>query len=313
MKPSILFMGTPEFALPSLERLIENDFSIVGVVTQPDRPRGRGQKPVPTAVKVRALEAGIPVYEPERVRDESFLQLFRELAPDMVVLVAFGQILPKEIIDSPPLGCVNVHPSLLPRYRGAAPICRAIMAGETVTGVSIMMMDEGVDSGDVLLQREFPIEPDDTCGDLSDRLSLAGADMLVEAVRSVAAGSAVRVPQDHSLATEAPRLTPKSGHIDWSRSAEEVVNQIRGLSPSPGAYSFLRDRKLKIYFAVAGKEPASGEKDPGRVGKLMEAGLQVMAGDRHVYLLDVQMEGKKRLPIDIFLRGFPLSAEDVLE
>ncbi len=313
MKPTILFMGTPEFAVPSLERLLENDFTVIGVVTQPDRPRGRGRRPTPTPVKVKALEAGLPVYEPERVRDESFLQFFRELAPDMVVLCAFGQILPPDIINTPPLGCLNVHPSLLPRYRGAAPISRAIMAGEKTTGVSIMIMDEGVDSGDIVLQKEMPIEPEDTCGDLAERLALMGADMLVDSVRSMMDGTARPVPQDHTLATPAPRLTPETGHIDWSRPAEEIVNLIRALSPTPGAYSFLRDKKLKIYFAVAGKETASGEKEPGQIGKLMEAGLQVMAGDRHVYLQDVQMEGRKRMPIDIFLRGFKLSDDDVLE
>ncbi|OPL13991.1 MAG: methionyl-tRNA formyltransferase [delta proteobacterium MLS_D] len=313
MKPTILFMGTPEFAVPSLERLIENDYPVIGVVTQPDRPKGRGRKQLPTPVKVRALEAGIPVYEPARVRGESFLEQFRELAPDMVVLAAFGQILPKEIIDTPPLGCLNVHPSLLPRYRGAAPINWALIRGETKTGVSIMLMDEGVDSGDVLLQKEVPIEPEDTCGDLTDRLSLLGADLLLDAVKVVADGTAVPIPQDASAATFAPRLTPETGHIDWSRPAEEVANLIRGLSPVPGAYSFLRDRKLKIFFAVAGKEEASGEKAPGSIGKLVESGLQVMAGDGHVYLQDVQMEGRKRLPIDLFLRGFSLTDDDALE
>lgn len=313
MKPTILFMGTPEFAVPSLDSLLQAGFPVLGVVTQPERPRGRGRKPSPTPVKVFAEKAGIPVHEPGRVRDRAFLDLFRDMAPDMVVLVAFGQILPREIIDAPPLGCLNVHPSLLPRYRGAAPINRAIMNGETVTGVSIMMMDEGVDSGDVLLQREIPIEPEETWGDLSRRLSLLGAELLVESAGAVAAGTARRTPQDHRMATDAPRLTPETGYIDWSRPAVEIVNLVRGLSPAPCAYSFLRDRKLKIYFVRAGMEKASGEKAPGTLGKLVESGLQVMAGDRHVYLQDVQMEGRKRLPIDLFLRGFPLSDDDVLE
>jgi len=313
MKPTILFMGTPEFAVPSLDGLLRAGFPVLGVVTQPERPRGRGRKPSPTPVKAFAGKAGIAVHEPERVRDGDFLDVFRDMRPDMVVLVAFGQILPREIIDVPPLGCLNVHPSLLPRYRGAAPVNRAIMNGDTVTGVSIIAMDEGVDSGDVLLQRETAIEPEETWGDLSRRLSLMGSELLVEAVRAVAAGTARRTPQDHALATQAPRITPDTGHIDWSRPAEEIVNLIRGLSPKPCAYSFLRDRKLKIYYARAGKEKASGEKAPGTLGGLVESGLQVMAGDRHVYLQDVQMEGRKRLPVDLFLRGFPLSYDDILE
>lgn len=313
MKPTILFMGTPGFAVPSLEKLVRDGYPLAGVVTQPDRPRGRGQKPAPTPVKRAALAAGIPVFEPERVRDESFLDLFRRLAPDMVALVAFGQILPRAVIEGPPLGCINVHPSLLPRYRGAAPIPRALMAGEAKTGVTIIMMDEGVDSGDILLQRETAVEPEETAGDLSDRLSLMGGDLLAEAAAAVAAGTARRVPQDHDRATMAPRLAPDTGHIDWSAPAQDIVNRIRALSPSPGAYSFLRDRKLKIYYAVAGREPASGEKAPGAIGRFMESGLQVMAGDGHVYLQEVQMEGRKRLPVDLFLRGFPLSDDDVLE
>ncbi len=313
MRPKILFMGTPEFAVPSLRTLAEEEYPIVGVVTQPDRPKGRGRKLIPPPVKACAVELGIPVYQPDRVRDQDFLDTFRELAPDMVALVAFGQILPKEIIARPRFGCLNVHPSLLPRHRGAAPINWALINGDTKTGVTIMLMDEGVDSGDILLQEEIAIEPDDTFDDLHDALSAMGARLLAQAVRGVADGTITPTPQDPSLVTLAPRLERGIGHIDWNDDPEKIVNLIRGLSSQPGAYSYLRDKQLKIFYAVAGKEKSSREKEPGKLGKLMEAGLQVATRDGHVYLQDVQLEGKKRMLIEEFLRGHPVEPNDILE
>lgn len=313
MKPKILFMGTPEFSVPTLKALVDCGHTPLGVVTQPDRPKGRGKKLIPPPVKVHAEKAGIPVYQPERVRDRAFLDLFEMLAPDMVVLVAFGQILPPEIIQGPPLGCLNVHPSLLPKYRGAAPMNWTIIRGEKETGVTIMMMDEGVDTGDILLQEVMAIAAEDTYGDIHDRLSDMGARLLVDAVEQSVAGTMTKTLQNSADATDAPRLGRDAGHIDWTQSAEEIVNLIRGLSPSPGAYSFLREKKLKIFFAVAGKEKTSGEKEPGQVGKFVESGLQVTAGDDHVYLQDVQLEGKRRMFIDAFLRGYAIRPDDVLE
>lgn len=313
MKPKILFMGTPEFAVPSLKALAEEGYPIVGVVTQPDRPKGRGRKLIPSPVKTCALTLGIPAYQPERVRDQGFLDIFKKIAPDMVALAAFGQILPRKIIELPRLGCLNVHPSLLPRYRGAAPINWALINGDTETGVTIMLMDEGVDSGDILLQEEVAIEPDDTFDDLHETLSTMGAKLLVQAVRGVANGTITPTPQDTSLVSLAPRLERGVGHVDWTDEPGKIVNLIRGLSSQPGAYSFFRDKKLKIFYAVAGKEKSSGEKEPGKLGKLMEAGLQVATRDGHVYLQDVQLEGKKRMPIEEFLRGHPLAPDDILE
>jgi methionyl-tRNA formyltransferase len=312
MKPTILFMGTPEFAVPSLDILVKNDYSLLGVVTQPDKPKGRGKKLVPPPVKVFAEDAGIPVYQPDSVRDEAFLKIFREIAPDMVVLAAFGQILPKEIITLPPLGCLNVHPSLLPRYRGAAPINWTLIKGEEKTGVTIMMMDEGVDTGDVLLQDETDIAPDEIFDNLHDRLSRLGAEVLLRAVKGVAEGTIEGKPQDSSGATYAPKLSKDTGYIDWNQSAHEIVNLIRGLSSTPGAYAFLRDKKLKIFHAAPGPL-STGEKEPGKIGQFMESGLQVSTADGHVYVQDVQLEGKKRLSIDDFMRGYRLSDDDVLE
>ncbi|MDD5722403.1 MAG: methionyl-tRNA formyltransferase [Syntrophales bacterium] len=313
MKPSILFMGTPEFAVPSLKALIEGGYPVVGVVTQPDRPKGRGRKRIPPPVKTCALELGIAVYQPDRVRDGDFLETFRKISPDMVVLAAFGQILPKEIINSPRLGCLNVHPSLLPRYRGAAPINWSLINGDRETGMTIMLMDEGVDSGDILLQKDVAIEDEDTFDDLHERLSTMGAELLIQAIRGVVDGTITRTPQDPSLVTLAPRLEPEVGYINWNDEPEKIVNLIRGLSSRPGAYCFLGDKKLKIFYAVAGKEKSSGEKEPGKPGKLMEAGLQVATRDGHIYLKDVQLEGKKRMLIEDFLRGRPLVPDDILE
>ncbi len=231
----------------------------------------------------------------------------------MVVLAAFGQIIPKDILDIPPRGCLNVHPSLLPKYRGAAPINWSLINGDGKTGVTIMLMDEGTDTGDILLQEETEIDPEEVYDDLHDRLSFRGAELLLKAVENSSAGTGTRTPQDSSGATYAPRLTKEMEHIDWGKSADAIVNLIRGFSSTPGAYSFLRERKLKIYRAVAGKAGISGEKAPGAIGQLMESGLQITAHDGHVYLQDVQLEGKKRLPIDLFLRGFRVLATDSLE
>ena len=313
MKPKILFMGTPEFAIPSLKILINNDYHILGVVTQPDRPKGRGKKYVSPPVKVVAEQYNLKIFQPESVRDNEFLDTFSAISPDMVVLTAFGQILPREIIESPPMGCLNIHPSLLPKYRGAAPINRALINGEEKTGVTIMLMDEGVDSGDIILQEETDIDSEETFNDLHNRLAQIGAGLLLKAVEDVTSGTVTRTPQDSSLATFAPRLTKETGHINWENSVRDIINLIKGLSSSPGAYSFLRDKKLKILFAVSGEMKTSGEKEPGKLGQLMESGLQVTAKDGHVYIQEVQLEGRKRMLIDDFLRGHKLSPDDILE
>lgn len=313
MKPKIVFMGTPDFAIPSLEILLDHGFPVIAVVSQPDRPKGRGRKLVPPPVKVAAVKYGIPVFQPERVRDDTFIELFKKLSPDMVALAAFGQIIPKAILDVPPLGCLNVHPSLLPKYRGAAPINWSLINGDSKTGVTIMLMDEGMDTGDVLLQEKTEIDSAEVYDELHDRLSFMGAELLLKAVENIIAGSVSRMPQDSSKATYAPRLTKEMEHINWEENADTVVNLIRGLSSEPGAYSFLREKKLKIYRAIAGKAGTSGEKAPGTIGKLVESGLQITAPDGHVYLQDVQLEGKKRMPIDVFLRGFRLSEDDSME
>ncbi len=302
-RPRILFMGTPEFAIPSLEVLVEEDWPVIGVVTQPDRPKGRGQRLVASPVKEAAERLGIAVYQPEKVRAPEFLEIFRGLAPDMVVLVAFGQILPKDIIDGPPLGCINVHPSLLPRYRGAAPMNWALIRGETKTGVTIMRMDEGVDSGDILLQEETPVEPGETYDRLHDRLAVLGAQCLLRAIEGLAAGTIRRVPQDHSRATLAPRLKKDDGLIRWEAPARDIAHFVAGLSSVPGAYTHLDGKVLKV-FAAEAEDAAPGCELPGTIVGTGPKGLQVAAGGGTVYLKDVQLESKKRMPIAEFLRGF---------
>jgi methionyl-tRNA formyltransferase len=310
-KPRILFMGTPAFALPALRLLHEQNYPIVGVVSQPDRPKGRGLKEVATPVKTLAQEFGLSVFQPDKVKDPSFLEVFKKLNPDMVVLVAFGQILPKAIIDYPPLKCLNIHPSLLPKYRGAAPLNWQIIRGETKTGVSIMIMDEGMDSGDILLQEETQLSATETFGELHDRLAQLGAELLIKSIEQMADGTAKRKPQEVSGVTFAPLLKKETGKINWNNKASDIVNLIRGLSPSPAAYTSLVGLSLKIFTASA--QPGKVYQPPGTIGALSAAGLPVAASDGYVILKDVQLAGKKRMLIDDFLRGHHLKPETVLK
>ena len=256
-KPRILFMGTPAFAVPALEGLVKSGYPVIGVVTQPDRPQGRGRTPAPPPVKLAAEGLGLTVLQPEKVRTPEFLETFRRLAPDLVVVAAFGQILPEEIIRGQRRGCINIHPSLLPKYRGAAPINWALIRGEEKTGVTIMQMDEGVDSGDILLQEETPIGAEETFGELHDRLAKMGAELLLIALAMIETGTLLPRRQDHLLATFAPRLGREDGLIRWQNDARSIVSLIRGLSPFPGAYTFLEGKQLKIYAAPGGDERPS--------------------------------------------------------
>jgi len=309
-KPRILFMGTPAFALPSLQILHEQKYPIIGVVSQPDRPHGRGLKEVAPPVKILAQELGLPVFQPEKVRDVSFLETFYQLKPDMVVVVAFGQILPKEIIDHPPLQCLNIHPSLLPKYRGAAPLNWQIINGETKTGVTIMLMDEGMDSGDILTQEETQLGVMETYGELHDRLAKLGATLLIKTIEQVVDGTAQRQSQDASGVTFAPRLKKETGKIDWNNKVSNIVNLIRGLSPSPAANTFLEGLVLKIFSAEANQSKTS--EAPGTIGAASALGLPVAASDGYVILKNVQLAGKKRMLIPDFLRGYRLKPGTVL-
>ncbi len=309
-KPKIAFMGTPEFAVPSLDSLIRNDYPIVAVVTQPDRPRGRGRIPAPPPIKVIAEKYGLSIIQPERLKNKEFVDYFSGIYPDLAVVAAFGQILPREILEIPKMGCINVHPSLLPKYRGAAPINWALIRGEAKTGVTIMLMDEGMDTGDILTLEETMIEPMETFGKLNNRLADMGARLLLATIDVVMSGNSTRRPQDASLATYAPRLTKKDGLIRWDADVHQVVNLIRGLSPAPCAYTFYKGKMLKIFSAVG--EEAPSPESPGRIGIVTEKGLPVAVRNGHVHLQKIQLENKKRMSIPDFLRGFRMVPGDTL-
>ncbi|MCE5284060.1 MAG: methionyl-tRNA formyltransferase [Deltaproteobacteria bacterium] len=309
-KPRIIFMGTPEFALPALEGLLGSGYPVIAAVTQPDRPQGRGRVMTPPPVRVLAERLGIPVLQPEKVRNQEFLETFRDLSPEMVVVAAFGQILPGEIIHGPGRVCLNIHPSLLPKYRGAAPINWALIQGETTTGVTIMQMDEGVDSGDILLQEATPIGAEETFGELHNRLANLGAELLLISLAMLESGTLLPKPQDHSLATLAPRLGREDGRIAWGQASRTIVSLIRGLSPTPGAYTTLGGKQLKIYRAQA--LTAAVPSPPGTVTAVENGELRVAAGDGIVLPREVQLEGKKRMDMRDFLRGFPIVPGTIL-
>jgi len=309
--PRILFMGTPSFALPALEQLQQRGYPLIGVVTQPDRPRGRGQKEVAPPVKALALKLGLPVFQPQTVKDASFLETFYQLQPDLVVVASFGQILPQTIINFPQLRCLNIHPSLLPKYRGAAPINWTLIRGETKTGVTIMLMDEGMDTGDIIIQRETAIGPAEDYGQLHDRLAVDGASLLMEALELILEGKALPQPQDESLACYAPRLKKETGLIKWNAEVNDIVNLIRGLSPIPAAYTHLEGRVFKIFRAEA-YETGKGDM-PGTVLTRKNNSLSVAAANGSIFLQEVQLAGKKRMNIQDFLRGHQIKANTTLK
>jgi len=309
-KPRILFMGTPAFAVPALEGLVKNGYPVIGVVTQPDRQQGRGRTTAPPPVKLVAEGLDLTVLQPEKVRTPDFLETFHRLAPDLVIVAAFGQILPREIIRGQRRGCINIHPSLLPKYRGAAPINWALIRGEEKTGVTIMQMDEGVDSGDILIQDETPIGAEETFGDLHDRLAKMGSELLLITLAMMETGTLLPRRQDHRLATLAPRLGREDGLIRWKNDARSLVSLIRGLSPSPCAYTFLEGKQLKIY--TAGAETTAVTEAPGTVVEETDTGLRIAAGEGYVLLQEMQIEGKKRLAVRDFLRGVRIAPGQVL-
>ncbi|HQL00154.1 MAG TPA: methionyl-tRNA formyltransferase [Smithellaceae bacterium] len=310
-KPKVVFMGTPAFALPALEALHNHAMPVIAVITQPDRPSGRGQKEIAPPVKHLAQKLGLPVLQPQKVKDPEFLDTLGPMEPDLIVVAAFGQILPKTIIDLPSLGCLNIHPSVLPRYRGAAPLNWTLIRGDQLTGVTIMLMDEGMDSGDILMQQETPVGPDETYGELHDRLARLGAELLIQTIDEVVAGRAKRISQDPALVTFAPRLTRETSRIVWNAPASDIVNLIRGLSPAPAAWTRLDGKTLKIYRALF--QPAPPDAEPGTVLAANREGIAVAGADAAVLLTDIQLEGKKRMPAADFLRGYPVQEGDRLE
>ncbi len=303
----IVFMGTAAFAVPALERLWEAGYRPVAVVTGPDKPRGRGQQVSVTPVKEAALRLGIdPILQPERVTDPAFAAAVGALNPDIIVVVAF-RILPPAVYTTARLGAFNLHGSLLPRYRGAAPIHRAVMAGDTETGVTTFFLEEKVDTGGMILQRTMPIGPDETTGEVHDRMMHLGAEVVVDTVRRIASGGAVVFPQRNEQATAAPKVYTEDGVIDWSLPAPRVHNHIRGLSPHPGAWTKHGETLLKVYRSrITADQVSTGTVSPGTV---LEGGrrLVVACGEGAIELLEIQQEGKRRLPVDVFLRGYAIT------
>ena len=298
-------MGTPRFAGPILEALLGRADPVVGVVCQPDRPRGRGLLTAPPAIKEIAIARGLPVLQPERLRDASFASALRALAPDLIVVAAYGKILPPAILAIPPRGCLNVHASLLPRHRGAAPIPRAILAGDTVTGVTVMVMNEEMDAGDILLRRETPIAADDTGGTLADRLAHLGAGAIGEALDGLARGTLRAIPQPADEATFAPRIERDQCRLEWQRPAVELERQVRALAPEPSAFTQLAGRVLKVHRAAVERELPS-EAPTGQIIRAGPDGILVATGAGGLRLLEVQLEGRRRLSADRFLAGHRL-------
>ena len=294
-------MGTPDFAVPSLKALIENGYNVVGVFCQPDRPKGRGHKMTACPVKEFAA-AGIPVFQPERIKREEGVAMLRALEPDLCVTAAFGQLLSQEILDIPPLGTINVHSSLLPLHRGSAPINWSIIKGDRETGVTTMFTDKGMDTGDILLMEKTLIGEKETAGELSDRLSIMGAELLIKTIRALENGTLVRTPQDHAAATYEPKMDKELGRIDWSRTTHEVDCLVRGVTPWPGAFTTLGDQTVKVFeLAVRGGAP-SGE--PGMIVSAdAKSGLVVSCADHDVEILTIQMPGAKRMNAKDYLRG----------
>lgn len=307
----IVFMGTPDFSVGTLRALAEAGHQIVGVVSQPDKPRGRGKALAPTPVKEEALRLGLPVYQPARVREEGFVQTLRELEPDVIVVVAFGQIIPESILSLAPLGCINVHASLLPGYRGAAPIQWAVINGEEKSGVTIMRMDAGLDTGDMISRVEVPLSEEETGGSLFDKLSQAGARLLVETLPTLADGTAVYEKQPSESPTDyAGMIRKEMGNLDWSMPAVKLERLIRGLNPWPSAYTFLGGKTLKLWRARV--EQSQSEASCGTVLSAGKGGLLVQTGDGALRILELQLEGKKRMDAEAFLRGYQIPEGTVL-
>ncbi len=311
-KLRVIFMGTPEFACPTLQRLIDRGEEVIAVVTQPDRPKGRGQKMVPPPVKELAEKHGIPVLQPVKVRAPEFIEVVKEMNPDLIVVVAFGQILPKALLEIPRFDCINVHASLLPRYRGAAPLNWCIINGETETGVTTMLMDVGLDTGAMLLKKTTPIDPDENTQSLHDRLSIVGADALSETIDMLVAGKLAPEQQDDSLSCYAPMLKKEDGMIDWNKEPLTIKNMVRGMSPWPGAFTWLDGKMVKIYRVRTTEVPHGDGETPGTVLRADRNGIEVACAGGSIIIDELQLEGRKRLPAGNFLTGCKIEPGDVL-
>ncbi len=300
----IVFMGTPEFAIPSLTVLLRSNHRVVGVVTQPDRPKGRGQEIAVSPIKQLTVQHNIPILQPLKMKDPAFLEALSVWKSDLIVVAAFGRILPKIILDLPPRGCVNVHASLLPKYRGAGPIQWAIINGERETGITIMLMDEGMDTGAILLQEKMPIEPDDTAGTLSAKLAEVGGRLLIETITRLEKGTLVSQQQDNARATMAPLLKKEDGLLDWTLTAEQLANRVRGLTPWPGAYTFAKGDRWTIWRAETSGQ--SGGAAPGAIHSTTKDAMLVATGKGLLAITELQPANSRRMTAAQYLAGHSL-------
>lgn len=297
----ILFMGTPGFAVSCLEALYKSNHEVVAVVTQPDRPKGRGKKVLPPPVKVKAMEYGTEVLQPEKIRDKAYIEAIKAMDFDCIVVVAFGQLLPKEILDLPKKGCINVHASLLPKYRGAAPINWVIVDGEEETGITTMYMNEGLDTGDMILKEEVNIEDDMTAGQLHDVLAEVGAKVLIETLDLIAIDKAPRTPQNDSESCYASMLSSKTGLIDWKNSAKDIYNLVRGLNPWPVAYTMYKGKKMKVWKCKIAE--ANKADEPGKILEVDKTGIYVSTGNGIILIEEIQLPNSRKMTVDEYIRG----------
>lgn len=298
---NIIFMGTPDFAVPCLDKLHQN-YNVTAVITQPDRPKGRGQHLAKSPVKVYAEEHNLPVYQPEKIKTAEFTEKLRQMQPDLIIVVAFGQILSQEILDIPKFGCINVHASLLPRWRGAAPIHWSIIGGDTETGVTTMYMDAGLDTGDMILKAKTVITPEMTTAQLHDALMMQGADLLIETIQSIENGTVSREKQDDSLSCYAKMLNNDNCRIDWTKSAQEIHDLVRGLNSWPIAYTTLNGKKFKIWQTKIVDADTTG-KTPGQIIDLTKKGIIVATGNGAIELLQIQPPNKAKMPASSYING----------
>lgn len=304
----ILFMGTPEFAEVSLKALVEDNRDVVCVITQPDKPKGRGYEMAMPEVKVYAMEKNIPVYQPDTLKDEAILPLLEEYQPDVIIVVAYGKILPEYVLNFPKYGCINIHGSLLPKYRGAAPIQRAVIDGERVSGVTSMYMEKGLDTGDMLIKRELPIGRETTAGEYHDALAILGGEVLLETLDALSEGALTPEKQDDSLSTYASQLSKAEGEINWNNTSTEIYNKVRGLNPWPKAFSFIGGKRFVVDFVYKSEQG-------GKAGEVLSAdkdGILVACGEGSVLIKEIKVEGKKKMSAEDYLRGHKIEKGTLL-
>ncbi len=307
----IVFMGTPDFAVPSLEMLVNEGYEVVAAVTQPDKPKGRGNKLTAPPVKEFALLHGVDVLQPEKIKTPEFIEQIRALNPDLLITAAYGKILTKDLLEVPTKGCINVHGSLLPAYRGAAPINWAVINGEKKTGITTMFTDVGIDTGDMLLKKELEINPDMTVGELHDKMAVLGAEVLKETLIELKKGTLKRIPQQDSESTYAPMINKELGLIDWNKTAQQVHNLVRGTDPWPGAYTFLNGNRMRVW-----KTSLTNEKsDSHNIGQIIEVsddGILVKCSDEYILIREIQFDSSKRMRVRDYIRGHQIDAGEIL-